>query len=175
MPNERWTWDDLAHPGVARVLGEPAVGHVWCHQIEEAPTDCVVGKVLCVCAAKAVARAVLTAELPSLGASRQAILALELLESWIDDPTDERFDRICDLIFAEDSPLDVGPYGVVWWALRTATSSVGNFEAGWALASTCGAVENTGFTPEQLRQIVNRELHSRQRQTVIVFSSANPA
>lgn len=112
---------------------------------------------LCVCAAAAVAREALT----TLGGDvREADAALELLGLWIDDPTDERFDRICSLIFEEGSP-EFDPHGVVWWALRTATSSVGNYEAGWALSGACTAATEAGLTPERLRSVVEQELMSR--------------
>src|SRR3712207_1975500 len=132
MPDERWTWDGEAHTRVAHVLSQPSTGLGWCGQLETAAADAVVGKVLCVCAAAAVARAVL-ASCPDT--SPQAAIALELLVQWIDEPTDERFERICSIIFAEGEPPDLDPHGVVWWVLRTATSSVGNYEAGWALES----------------------------------------
>jgi hypothetical protein len=77
------------------------------------------------------------------------------------DRTEERFGRICSLIFAEGEPPNFDPYGVVWWALRTATSSVGFSEAGWALKTACGAAEDAGLSPDQLRQIAARELMSR--------------
>jgi hypothetical protein len=158
MPDARWTWDALAHPRVPIVLAGPAGGLAWCGQLETAATHPVVGKVLCVCAAAAVAREVLAS---GLGSGQQAAEALELLGRWINEPNVERFDRICGLIFGEEPWPDFGPHGVVWWALRTATSSVGNFEAGWALKSTCGAAECAGFGPEQLRGVVEQELVSR--------------
>src|SRR5947207_15944221 len=95
MPDARWTWDALAHPRVPIVLAGPAEGHAWCDELETAATDPVVGKVLCVCAAAAVARAVLAS---GQGSGQQAAEALELLDRWIDEPKDERFERICGLI-----------------------------------------------------------------------------
>ena len=151
---ERWTWAASLRSSIATALAGPD----WCDRLEQAGPDAVTGKVLCVCAAAAVGRAALAAyhDRP-----KQAAEALELLWRWIDDPTGERFDRICGIIFPEGDPPAQDPHGVVWWALRTATSSVGNYEAGWALASTCGAAETAGFSPEQLRGLAEQELASR--------------
>lgn len=155
-----WTWNAELHSGVARAFASPIQDiDRWCHNFENAPYDPVIGKVLCVCAASAIARAVL-ADQPEQDA--EATSALDLLDQWIDDPTDERFDQICAIISPEDEePPDLGPHGVGFWALRTATSSVGNYEAGWALSSTCGSAESAGVSNEQLRLIVERAVFAR--------------
>lgn len=132
----------------------------WCHRLESSAAHAIVGKVLCVCAAAAVARTVLAAQ---PGAGPECAAALALLDQWIDDPTEDRFRQICDTIFSEGELPDLGPGGVAWWALRTATSSVGNYEAGWALASTCGPAVDAGFTPAELRGVVERALLARAR------------
>jgi hypothetical protein len=159
MPEGPWTWDTREHPAVAGVVAAPAHDLGWCDRLETAPEDAIVEKVLWICAAAAIAREVL---MTLGGAARQADAALEVLGRWIDDPTDERFERICSLIFEEGSP-EFDPPGVVWWALRTATSSVGHFEAGGALGGACDAAVEAGFTPDQLRSVVERELSSRSR------------
>jgi hypothetical protein len=164
MPVERWTWSASAHPRVEGVVSKPAAGLEWCGQLESSAEEAVVGKVLCVCAATAVARAVSVADPVGrpLGAE-----ALDLLVSWIDDPTEERFERICSLIFDDGEPPDYNPdpHGVIAWALRTATSSVGNFEAGWALETTCSAAVDAGFTLDQIRRIVEQELLARKTES----------
>ena len=45
--------------------------------------------------------------------------AVDLLVNWIDDPTEERFERICSLIFDDREPPDHNPdpHGVIAWAL----------------------------------------------------------
>jgi hypothetical protein len=160
MPVERWTWSASAHPRVEGVVSNLSTGLEWCGQLETSAADAVVGKVLCVCAAAALARAVSAVDpvVRPLGAE-----ALALLVSWIDDPSEERFERICSWIFDEREPPDYNPdpHGVIAWALRTATSSVSNFEAGWALETTCGAVVDAGFTMERIRMIVEQELLAR--------------
>src|SRR5688572_14023717 len=98
MSNEAWTWDVRAHPDVAGVLAAPASDLEWCRRLETAAADATVGKVLCVCAAAGVAREVLANR---HGATQQAANALGLLDQWIDEPTDERFERICSLVFGE--------------------------------------------------------------------------
>ena len=155
-PHEPWTWNAQAHPGVLAVLAEPANDLRWCTLLDKAPTDPVVGKVLCVCAAAAVAREVLSTG-SALSLATASVLAL--LEEWIDSPTAERFDRMCGLIFPpEQSTLD----GLVWGVLRTATSTAEGYgEAGWALESTCSAAVRAGFSPEDLRVIAEQAVWAR--------------
>src|ERR1051325_2731060 len=97
----RWMWSRYSHPNVLDVLSLPAADLGWCDRLETAAGNALTGKVLCVCAADAVARAGLAACPDS---PQQAGEVLELLGSWIDEPTDERFERICSTIFAEEEP-----------------------------------------------------------------------
>ena len=160
MASGKWTWEPWAHPRVVRLLAEPADDLEWCVGLDHAPTDAVVGKVLCVCAAVAIAREVLTT---GSRIGPDAAVALTLLDEWIDDPTEERFDRICGLIFPPERSPDFDPFGLVWWALRTATSTAEGYgEAGWALQSMCGGAVNTGFSPDALRAIAERSVLVRQ-------------
>ena len=161
MPEERWTWDSSKHLAIAGVFEASDQDLGWCDRLEVAPKDAIVGKVLCVCVGAGVAREVV-ARLG--GDTRPADAALELLGQWIDDPSDERFDQIYALIFKGELPR-FDAHDVVSWALRVATSSVGNFEAGWALSSTCDHAMKAGLTPEQLRSVAERELASRSRPT----------
>ena len=62
MPTERWTWSASAHPRVESVVSKRSTSFKWCGQLETSAEDAVVGKVLCVCAAAAVARAVSAAD-----------------------------------------------------------------------------------------------------------------
>lgn len=151
---ERWMWDVSSLSKIAAALADPD----WCDHLERAGPDALTGKVLCVCAALGVAREV------SRGCDDPfASEALVLLARWIDDPTEERFGRICDTIFGSDERPELGPHGVVWRALRTATSSVGNSEAGWALGAVCGAAGEIGFDSESIRGFAEQEVLSRQR------------
>jgi hypothetical protein len=162
MSGEGWKWDTRKHPRVVGVLADSTFGEGWCDKLETAATDAAVGKMLCVCAAAAIARKVADAERLAKEDPQQAVDALDLLGSWIDGPSDERFERICALIFPQGGqPVDPMPPRVAWWALRTATSSVGNSEAGWALEATCDAAASAGFTPQELLAIVKQELFSR--------------
>jgi hypothetical protein len=158
MTGKRWTWDEAAHAVVADVLASPSTAcnlDDWCDRLETAPRDAVVGKLLCVCAAAAIARAVVAA----WDDTSQSINALDLLDRWIDDPTDEAFDQITTLIFDEGTAD--GLHTTSRWALRTATSSPGNYEAGWALAATCSAALEAGVGLEDLRAIAARAVLSR--------------
>ena len=159
MAERSWTWNSQEHPEVAAALAAPAVDLEWCDQLESAPSDMVVGKVLCVCAASSIARLVLDGQ---GGDVSQASDSLKLLDCWIDEPTDERFDRICEVIFEEDWP-ESAAIKVAWWALRTATSAVGCGEAGWALGGACDNALKTGLTPEQLRAVAEQAVASRAR------------
>ena len=159
MASGKWTWSDQKQTRVIGVLDDS--DSEWCDQLEIAPGDAIVGKVLCVCAASRIAREVLADQSADHVHEREA---LALLEEWIDAPTDERFERICTIIFedAEQQPfLTCDPHGVVWWALRTATSSVGNYEAGWALKGVCSAATSAGMDDNVQREIVKQELLSR--------------
>jgi hypothetical protein len=161
MPDAPWTWDLRANPSVLGVLGPSACDLRWSDRLESAASDATTGKVLCVCAASAIAREVIAAR----GVAPPAADALELLGQWIDDPTVERFDRICSFVFDAESP-EFDPHGAVWWALRTATSSVGNSEAGWTLSGAWEAACEAGLTPERVRSVVERELMSRSRPVI---------
>lgn len=154
---ERWTWDGPTE-SVAAVFARPAVNSDWCGGLDSGG---VTGKVLCACAALAVARA----EVRASGADPATEEALELLTQWIDHPTDERFDRISGAIFGPGGQPELGPHGVAWWALRTATGSVGNGEAGWALGVACDAAVSAGFAPEVVRPIAEREVLARRRES----------
>jgi hypothetical protein len=151
---ECWKWDDSSHSSVVAALAAPD----WCNRLERAGPDALSGKVLCVCAALGIA-----CEVTRGHDDRAASQALALLAGWIDDPTDERFGHICDIIFGPGERPELGPHGVVWCALRTATSSVGNGEAGWALGATCEAAEQAGYGPKVVRGFAEREVLVRQR------------
>ena len=165
MSGEPWTWDERAHPRVAGAFTASTSGLEWRDRLEwwdrldTAPEDAIVGKVLCVCAASAIARAVIAVG----DGMPRASDALELLDAWIDDPTEDRFEQICSLLFGDGEPPDLSPHGVVRWALRTATSSVGNYEAGWALSGTCEAAELSGFSSEDLCKIAERAVLARRK------------
>ncbi len=155
---ERWTWDGSANLNLESVFAGPALNSTWCDGLDRGG---VTGKVLCACAALAVARAVARAS----GDDPTAGEALDLLAAWIDDPTDERFDRIGDAIFGPGERPGLGPHGVAWWALRTATGSVGNGEAGWALGGACDAAVRAGFALEVVRSMAEREVLARRRES----------
>ena len=159
---DRWSWEPQAHPIVLGLLAQPVADLGWCARLDHAPTDSIVGKVLCVCAAAEITRTVLVAR---QGVGQAATDALALLDRWIDDPTEERFQAICGLIFPAELSPELDSYGLVWWALRTATSTAEGYgEAGWALESTCGGAIRAGFSPDQLRVIAERAVLARQHQ-----------
>jgi hypothetical protein len=159
MSGTLWTWDAREHADVAVALAAPASDLDWCERLETAPKDGVVGKVLCVCAASSIARLVLFGQ---SGGVSEALDALELLDCWIDDPTPERFDRICALIFEEGLP-ESAMNRLAWWALRTATSCVDCWEAGWAFQALCDTALESGFSAEQLRATAERAVAARAR------------
>jgi hypothetical protein len=159
MPDSPWSWNARQHPSITAVLAEQADDGKWCDRLETAATDAVVGKVLCVCAALAVAREVLENHVGAV--HPDALAALDLVEQWVGDPTVEQFDRICATIFTGDRLGQADPHGVVWGALRTVTSSVGNYEAAWTLASTADAAIRAGLTPERIKAAARRGVMER--------------
>jgi hypothetical protein len=173
--DSRWTWDDRMHPNVCQLVDEAKSVHDWCGHIENSPTDAIVGKVLCTCAALAIAKEVLATQICDVETRRKAAEPLVLLDQWIDSPTEDRSERIADLLHHEKQACsdDLDPYGVVWWTLRVSMSSVGNFEAGWALGTVCSAAQKSGFDDETLRLIAKRALQSRLR-TALGDNEAEP-
>ena len=157
-PLKKWTWNSIEHPAVMNVLSGECTALNWCDQLETAASDPITGKVLCACAAMGIARGVMR---DSKFNSQQATDALVLLQQWIDDPIDERFDRICSLLFGVDAPV-LDQFGVTGWSLRVATSSVGNYEAGWALSGTCEAALKAGYIPVDLCRFAELEIRSRE-------------
>src|SRR5262245_18343808 len=83
MPDQRWTWVAASNPCVPYALAEIATDLEWCDELETAAVDPVDGKVLCVCAAVAIARTVIavTEAIPDRQAATDA---LDLLGRWID-------------------------------------------------------------------------------------------
>ncbi|MBN9522948.1 hypothetical protein J0H58_31285 [bacterium] len=159
MSNAPWAWDARQHPNAAGVFAEQTDDGKWCDRLETAATDLVVGKVVCVCAAAAIAREVLAAQ---PGADPAARDALELVEQWVDDPNADRFDRISETIFAGKRLGQPDAHGVVWFALRTGTSTADGYrEAAWALASTCAAATRAGLTPERVQAAGQRGVMAR--------------
>jgi hypothetical protein len=131
----RWTWNATDHPRVSEFVSSTASTRKWCDELETAASDKVTGKVLCVVAGVAIARAVIAKKYSGHERLQESVALLDLADAWIDDPADERFDQIARFLFDDEREwLESGdPLKIAWGALRVATSSVGNFEAGWAL------------------------------------------
>ena len=139
-----WTCRATDNPSVIKLIDGHAAtsGRDWAEQLETLAGDAITGKVLCVCAGLAIARRCETSTMP---ADDQA---LSVLQQWIDDPTDQRFERLSAwLIDDPPSRRDPEMAPVTGWALRVATSSVGNYEAGFALAALCERAEAAGLYP----------------------------
>jgi hypothetical protein len=88
---------------------------------------------------------------------------LALLNEWVDDPSNARFDEICAIVFGDDAPV-LDSVGAVWWALRTATSSVGNYEAGWALSSAFDAACAAGLATDEIYDAAIGEVQLRRNE-----------
>lgn len=160
MTSNIWTWNPQEHPRVLLALDVSPTDNEWCYRLEDSAEDAVVGKVLCVCASLLIAQTVTSAEKESGIINTEA---LKVLEEWIDIPTEERFQEICSKIFNDDNAQSPNLHPVCWWALRTATASVGNLEAGWALSSTCSASFAAGFEYQLLQDISRNAVLNRQR------------
>ncbi len=144
-----WTCRAADNPLIVELIDGATKGsEAWFERLECEAESALHGKVLCVCAGAVIARRALVAE-PGSPLSEQA---LALLEGWIDEPTEARFAHIAALLFGDDGG---GPQPeldeIAWWALRVATSSVGNFEAGWALGALCDVALNRGLAFEEVR------------------------
>jgi hypothetical protein len=156
-PTKKWFWDNQQNSHVEDLLIDASIDPAWRHRLEKSADDPLVGKLLCVCAAIGIARTVFPPESPS-----DARAALEILESWVDNPTTDSFGILCRLIFDDT----VGNTGndlpeAVWWAIRTATSSVGNYEASWALSGAWDAAVRAGASSALLGRAIQDALLSR--------------
>jgi len=154
MATTGWRWSGTEHPRVDALLGILESGQEWDFELETVADDARVGKMLCVCAAAAVAR--YTVEQAGARADE-----LDVLDAWVDAPTEELLASIWKRVLHGrlDRTSDVDD--VVWWALRSATASVGDFEAGWALEMTCEAALRRGVTAGRVKAIVRRALAGR--------------
>ena len=152
---ERWTWDPALNPKVVAILSGGGEGE-WYDSLESAANDCVVGKVICVCAARAMA----CEALKQPGIDPASAEALDLLGRWIDAPSDERFEGLRWRAYDDDSP-EFDSHGCVWWAIRTAMSAVGFTGASWALSSAFAAAEAAGLGRDQIRQAAFQEIAAR--------------
>ncbi len=158
-----WTCRKQDNPSVVELLDADDDGATtaWAESLETAALNALEGKVLCVCAALAIARHVHGEQQPLLA---DGVAPLRLLEHWIDEPTNERFEQITQLLF-DNRRTGIGPIPdrISWWALRVATASVGNFEAGWALRSLCDNAVKLGVSPEEMRAHGLRAVQERLR------------
>lgn len=120
-----------------------------------AASDAVTGKVLCVIAGIAIARAVITKVPGAIERQAEASQLLDLADAWIDEPTDERFDQITAFLFDDERELTEpnDPLKVVWRALRIASSSVGNYEAGWALGMVVDDAMNANLDAVEIARM----------------------
>lgn len=132
---KRWTWDAAEHPEISIVFSSASRSR-WSDALENAARDAVTGKVLCVVAGLAIARAVIEKEYSGHELSAECVVLLDLANAWIDDPSDEKFEQITQFLFDDKREWceSRNPLKVAWGALRIASSSVGNYEAGWALS-----------------------------------------
>jgi hypothetical protein len=161
--SERWTWDSAKHPHVLDVLSPSGLTgewydklENWYDKLEEAATDdFVTGKVLCVVAGIAIAKAVVMAEFHGHERRAEAVQLLDLADAWVDDPTNERFDQITEFLFDDDreftDPND--PLNVTWCALRIATSCVGAGEAAWALSSVDDCAKSASLDAREIARV----------------------
>lgn len=160
----RWTWDAIKHPGVLKVFSSNTSTCQWFYDLETDASDAVTGKVLCVVAGVAIAHAIITKEFLEHEQLQESLALLDLADDWIDNPTDQRFDQITQFLFGDGSEWEElgDPGEVVWSALRIATSSIGNFEAGWAL----GLVVDYAHSASVDALAISREaVQSREKQS----------
>jgi hypothetical protein len=163
VQSDKWTWSAHEYPEVISLLDRPSENSAWWDDLERAcdPIGC---KVLSVIAAASIARDSL-ANASEHERHIEDSRALDLVEAWIDDPTDERSERICVMIFGEerDAAKRADLSRVVWWTLRTATASVDAPEASWALQSLCQNLAETGIAEAWLREVGLNGIRKRMR------------
>jgi hypothetical protein len=157
-----WTWSASDAPDVKALLMSPLQDLEWCHSLNTTK-QVVTGKVLTVCAALSIAREYLQHK-DSKQITSDDFEALEFLEAWINEPTIDRFEQICLMLFGEEETNE--PYTnlnpVVWWALRTATSSIdGCGEIEWVLENLCQTMVEEGFSPLWLSTVALKEIKHR--------------
>lgn len=157
---ELWAWDSRREPGVYAAF-DVSGDLDWCDSLEDAPEDAVDGKVACTVAALGVVESVLekTGELNRADVQ----MARATLRTWIGTGSDDAADQVFALAFSGDEEEPPTPRGrelpeVLSWALRCATSSVGNYEAGWALRGCAQRALDLGLTPQALKEAARREL-----------------
>jgi hypothetical protein len=150
----RWTWTVTENPRVTSVFSSSHSKSHWYDDLENAPEDPIIGKVLCVVVGVAIARVVIAKVYPNDGRLNEAVALLDLAEAWVDNPTDDRFAQITEFLFKDHHEWHEGsdPFKVVWGALRIATSSVGNYEAGWALSCVVDDAIGVGLDAVKLAQ-----------------------
>ncbi len=160
--SSRWVWDVTDHPGVSNVLSSAASTRRWPDDLETAASDAVTGKVVCVVVGLAIARSIIEKHFSGDERSRESVALLDLADAWIDDPTDERFDQITRFLFDDERRWSESgdPLKVAWGALRIATSSVGNYEAGWALRIV---VDDADAASVDALSIARKAVQSRSR------------
>lgn len=162
MSTTTWTWSAGAHPALVRVVEDASHIDDWVAALDGAASDVVTSKVVCVCAAFGIATRATGRQ--AGGASTVDKEHLALLISWVDEPTDARFERICTELFGPESSTNHEPRvsDVVFWALRTATSSVdGCAEAAWALEATCDAASSVGLAPMEIKTAALEQVRRR--------------
>jgi hypothetical protein len=141
---------------VASLLAGTSHDDGWCASLEQLVVDPIVGKVLCVCASIGIAHSVVTR-----AGSKHLLPVLSLLNAWVDQPSDHHF-RELEQFLASFEPLpEDSAAETIWWALRSATCTVGNFEAEWALHSACSAAARAGLSPREISEAAAAELRGR--------------
>jgi|GEM_PF-5005052 len=154
----RWTWAQSDCPALAAVLALPTGD--WRKALADA-RDAVVGKVLHVCAAASISSAYLRESKEKTSSRDRA--AIDLLEAWIDAPSEARSRSICELLFTDGDALPVQELAApVWWALRTSTAHLdGCGEVEWAFEGLCESMLELGFTEDEVRSSCLEGLRSR--------------
>jgi len=73
------------------------------------------------------------------------------------------FARIPGILYRGEGAAGADRHGVAWWAMRTAASSVGYYEAGWALKAACGTATSAGLTQDAVREPARAGVMARWR------------
>lgn len=161
MKSEKWIWKPTDYPGVVKVINSAPFD--W-RKLESAG-GYNKGITFIVCAGLSMVRNVKEAS-ATLDCGRDDEIALNALEEWIDYSSEESFDKIREIAYAEENGKNIANLShSVWWLLRSALAHPdGCGEIEWAFESVYEELEKSGFSHERLADSAIKGLIARMEQ-----------
>jgi hypothetical protein len=162
MASKKWTWRPSEYPKLVKIIESDKLD--W-YKIEAAG-GYQSGITLLACSVLSIVReAIAEKSISSIKSIKDNDLkALALVDLWIDKPSDNHFDKICETLFAtvdnDVALVELSP--VVWWALRcSASHPEGGGETHWALEAFLEEMTVLGFTHDWLAAACRKGILSR--------------